>query len=140
MNSSVKFLDPIVSVVDALAALRRISFGAGALDGVPLEDSVDSSPPPPHPARRKRTSTTGAATRRCMRARLSLARQTTGEGFAQGYFRPFCDRKSSATGGASSFSPPTRLTMSLRLSVVSLALTSLRPCDTSGVAADLAIS
>src|SRR3954471_290236 len=63
MNSSVKFFDPIVSVVDALAALRRISFGAGAVDGVALEDSVDSSPPPPHPAS-NRTSTMGAATRR----------------------------------------------------------------------------
>src|SRR5689334_3808677 len=139
MNSSVKFFDPIVSVVDALAGLRRISFGAGAADGVALEDSVDSSPPPPHPAS-NRTSTTGAATRRSMRARLSPARQTAGRGFAQDYLRPFFDRKSSATVEASSLSTSTRLTISTRLSVVSLELTSLRTCDTSDVAAVLAIS
>src|SRR3954449_227882 len=70
MNSSVKFFDPIVSVVDALAGSRRISFGAGAADGEAFEDSGDSSPPPPQPAS-NRTSTRGAAARRSMRARLS---------------------------------------------------------------------
>src|SRR3954453_23400452 len=97
MNSSVKFFDPIVSVVDALARLGQISFGAGAVEGVALEDSVDSSPPPPHPAS-NRTSTRGAATRRSMRARLSRAHQTAGAGKAQDYLtNPACWRYDAAT-------------------------------------------
>src|SRR5215213_2186369 len=77
MNSSVKFFDPIVSVVEAFAGLRWICLLTAASSrgaGVALSESPD----PPQPAT-ARASRSGAATRRSTR-RLSRARQTASAG------------------------------------------------------------
>ena len=91
MNSSVKFFDPMVSVVAAFAGLLRISFDLAAGCSV-FWDSAGSSSPPPQPASSNRTSTKGAAAERSIGAIIPRP-PDGGRGNAQDYLtKPACWR------------------------------------------------
>ena len=92
MNSSVKFFDPIVSVVDAFAGLARISFDVAAAGWSAFWGSAGSSSPPPQPASSNRTSTKGAAAERSIGAIIPRP-PDGGRGNAQDYLtKPACWR------------------------------------------------